>query len=112
MGRCSRADLVAVEVTVEVRLHPQAETELAEAVQWYEDRSEGLGVALATNFESTVAAIVHNPLAYPKVARALRRAVMRRFPYNVLYSIHENEIRIIALYHGRRDPKGWLDRTL
>jgi plasmid stabilization system protein ParE len=39
-----------------------------------------------------------------------RRAVLRRFPYSVIYAVREDEIVVIACFHGRRDPKRWQDR--
>ncbi len=40
----------------------------------------------------------------------MRRALVRRFPYEVLYEIEEDEIVVYAVYHCARDPKGWKRR--
>jgi hypothetical protein len=35
----------------------------------------------------------------------LRRAVMRRFPFAVLYEVNANEIQVVAVFHSRRNPE-------
>jgi plasmid stabilization system protein ParE len=37
----------------------------------------------------------------------VRRAVLRRIPYSVIFTVREDEIVVIACFHARRDPKGW-----
>jgi plasmid stabilization system protein ParE len=90
-------------VTPRLRLHPIAEAELVEAMRWYADRGTGLGDALEASFSEMIDMISRNPRAYPVMAGNLRRAVLKRFPYNVVYSITEGEIQVVAFYHGRRD---------
>jgi toxin ParE1/3/4 len=55
--------------------------------------------------------VVRNPLIYPIVYRNLRRAVVRRFPFAVFYDVTEDEIRVIAVFHSRRNPEGWQSRV-
>jgi len=49
-------------------------------------------------------------LAYPIVHRQMRRALVRRFPYQILYEIEIEEIIIYAIYHSARDPEAWKRR--
>jgi plasmid stabilization system protein ParE len=92
-------------------LRPEAEAELAEAVDWYESRGKGLGADLLRSVEAAVEAIQRNPEMYPVIFAAVRRAVLRRFPYSLLFVTSDDEIAILACMHGRRDPRRWEERV-
>jgi hypothetical protein len=50
-------------VTARLVLRPQAETELLDARDWYEDQRPGLGRAFAAEVDRTLGGIVEKPLA-------------------------------------------------
>lgn len=89
---------------------PEAEAELAGAILWYEERGKGLGAEFLRAVEATVAAIERQPEAYAFVSGKARRAVLRRFPYSLIYTFEANEILVVACFHGKRDPKRWQER--
>ncbi len=91
-------------------IRPEAETELAEAYDWYERRVPGLGADLLTAVDTAVDAILSNPLQYPAVYQSVRRVLTRRFPYQVLFLVEGDVVTVIAVFHGARDPKHWQDR--
>ena len=68
------------------RFHPEAEHELREAVDYYEDIEPGLGYDLSVEVYSAIQRAVAFPLAWPVLDGEIRRALVRRFPYGVLYS--------------------------
>jgi len=94
-----------------VRYRPEAATELLEAVDWYEARSPGLGAEFLRSLDGVLATVQRHPLGYPLVFGNARRAMMRRFPYSVIYEPSGDEILIVACIHGRRDPQRWQKRT-
>jgi plasmid stabilization system protein ParE len=51
------------------------------------------------------------PEMYAKAFADLRVAIIRRFPYLVVYRIDEDQITIIAIYHAHRNPRGWQKRA-
>lgn len=53
--------------------------------------------------------ILGNPRAFPIVYGSLRRAVVQRFPFAILYE-PTHEIHVTAVFHSRRDPKIWKSR--
>ena len=55
--------------------------------------------------DETLLSIVNAPYLYPKVYRQLRRAVLRQFPLAIFYDVVQDEIRVFAVYHSRRDRK-------
>jgi plasmid stabilization system protein ParE len=88
----------------------QAEAEIAEALEWYETRGKGLGADFMRSLDATVAAIQRAPAQYQIVKGQARRAVLRRFPYSLVYLASEDEIVVLACFHGRRDPRKLMDR--
>ena len=94
-----------------VILRPQAEAELAEAIDWYESRGKGLGADFMRAVDAAIAAIGRNPDQYQIVKGQVRRAVLRRFPYSLIYVASEHEVTVLACFHGRRDPQRWIERT-
>ena len=89
---------------------PEVEAELAEAVDWYEAHGRGLGADFLRALDAAIAVVQRHPTLYPTVFGTARRAVLRRFPYSVVYVVDDEEIVIAACIHGRRDPRRWQTR--
>jgi len=89
----------------------QARSEIAEAADWYEQQSVGLGADFLRAIEVTMSSIHHNPEQYQRIRGRTRRAVLRRFPYGVVYIVSDDEVVVLGCVHGRRDPKRWQERT-
>ena len=91
--------------------HDLAKVELNEAAQYYERDSPGLGAAFVTEAERCTAAILEHPEASPIVTGAIRRRLLRRFPYGLLYRIRPEQIRILAVMNLKRRPGYWVGRS-
>jgi len=94
-----------------IRFTPDADTELAEARQWYAHQRADLDLEFMHSIDDALSRIVANPDLYPIVYRNLRRAVVRRFPFAIFYEVAADEIQIVAVFHSRRDPKRWKSRV-
>ena len=97
-------------MTPRLVFRPEAEAELLDARAWYEGERVGLGATFAAAVETTVTAILQNPLAYPRVKSDIRRALVGRFPYAVYFRPIADEIIVLAVMHGRRNPRHWRAR--
>lgn len=93
-----------------LRFHEEAEAELTEAARYYESQSPGLGTAFLLAVEESTAKILINPQAFPPVSIEVRRKLLERFPYGVLYVIEPDRIRILAVAHLKRRPGYWRRR--
>jgi toxin ParE1/3/4 len=89
----------------------EAEVDLQEAYQWYEEQRQGLGERFLLSIEAATAAIQRNPLMYPVVHRDVRRMLTRRFPFGIFYVIEDEQVTVVAVLHAHRDPKQWRGRT-
>jgi toxin ParE1/3/4 len=90
--------------------HPEAEEEFSATIEYYEERETGLGYDFSVEIFTTIHNITTHPDAWPVVEEDIRRCLVNRFPFGVLYSIESNGIFIIAVMHQRRRPGYWKNR--
>ena len=88
----------------------EAREELRQAAVWYEDQRSGLGGEFLDDFLATIDSIEGNPELYLEVDSHIRRALLRRFPYAIFYSIEPTHIQVLAIKHCHGDPASWLHR--
>ena len=95
---------------MKVIFHPDAEAELAEATQRYDNARDGLGREFETAVELRINEVVRDPSSWPQVKRTVRRVRILRFPYDLLFKEEQDTLFIIALFHHHRQPGYWWDR--
>jgi plasmid stabilization system protein ParE len=100
-------------VTRQIRTIEPASDEFREAVRWYEARRSGLG----GEFFDAVAATISLIETQPEIGTTIstdgqtRRALVSRFPYQVVYRLRPTELVIVALAHLKRRPDYWKGRS-
>ena len=94
-----------------LELRPEAESDIRSARDWYDRQRNGLGDEFLDSVDALFAAIAQHPRQYAATARGVRRAKRRRFPYVVYYRVLTDCIEVLAILHGRRDPRVWQDRS-
>lgn len=92
------------------RYFAEAEAELHEAAQFYESRQSGLGDSFIDEIEKAVQDIEQRPYRWPVSRGIVRRCLVPKFPYAVLYLIHHEEIIVVAIMHLSRAPGYWFNR--
>jgi len=90
--------------------HPEAEAELVEAFDYYESCQPGLGEDFSYQLFAAIKNIIAFPNAWPIVDDPVRRCLVNRFPFGVLYDIEGNGIFVLAVMHLHRHPDYWKDR--
>ena len=93
-----------------VRFLSPAEWEMVQAAGYYQSKVPVLGFEFLSEVQRVVKGIEAHPEAAPKVQGEIRRRILRRFPYAVLYQIDPEEIVILAVMHLRRHPDFWHGR--
>ena len=88
-----------------LRVVSMAEQELAGAVDYYNQQREGLGFEVAAEVAAAFERIGQYPDAWRHFSATTRRCQVRRFPYGVIYCVHEDEIVIMAIMHLARHPQ-------
>jgi plasmid stabilization system protein ParE len=110
MGSSAGEDQESV-ASYTISIQPEAEAEILEAYQYYEDKAEGLGTEFVRAVDASLASIERNPRMYAVVHNDARRALLRRFPYGIFYVLEDDKIVVLACFHASRDPKQWQRRT-
>ena len=87
----------------------ESEKELSDAVDYYNERFQGLGIEFANEVYKVVKEIIQFPDSGPKLSRRARKSRCKRFPYNIIYFQRYDTI-IIAIMHTKRKPNYWKKR--
>ncbi len=87
-----------------VIVRPEAEDDLKEAFSWYEDKRKGLGYDFLLQVDAGINLIDRNPEIHPIEYKGIRKHLIKRFPYKIIYLIEEEEIIILAVIYGKRRP--------
>jgi toxin ParE1/3/4 len=98
-------------MSYEIIVRPEAAREVQEAFDWYEEKSEGLGLEFLRAADACMAGIQRNPLVSPTMHQDIRRALMRKFPYALFYIVKDERIIALACFHAKRNPMDWLRRV-
>ncbi|MBM4133848.1 MAG: type II toxin-antitoxin system RelE/ParE family toxin [Nitrospira sp.] len=98
-----------------VRFAPEFSDELAEAVAWYATQGPGLPQRFLEEVEQTLEAVQTRPASFPCIRDLMpdfqiHRALLARFPYAVLFLALDEEVRVLAIAHLKREPGYWLNR--
>ena len=91
-------------------LRVEAERELQDGYDWYEERAPGVGSRFLDQVQRLLEEIQLAPLRYTCVRRDVRMALVRRFPYAVFYRAIENSIVVYSVFQTSRDPNIWQSR--
>jgi toxin ParE1/3/4 len=97
-------------VILPVVFRPQAEVEILAARQWYEERHAGLGDEFRAALAEAIGRLSRQPELFPRVHGDMRRVLVRRFPFGVYFEVADNQIVVLGVVHGHRDPKTWKSR--
>jgi len=91
--------------------HSEAARELDAAIDYYEDCAPGLGLDFSVEVQAAIKRLLLFPAACPRLVDDVRRCLVNRFPYGILYRQEGEQIHIIAIMHLSRDPQYWRKRV-
>jgi plasmid stabilization system protein ParE len=91
-------------------IHEVAETEINEAADFYDLESPGLGGAFIDEIQRALQSVIDFPAAAPIVRGCVRKRNLTKFPYSLVYSNWESDIRILAVAPHKRRPFYWRGR--
>jgi len=95
---------------MQIRFIEPASIELDDAIEYYEMQLNGLGKRFLDEVIETTGIISQFPDLFPKNSAHTRKAVLRKFPFNIIYALFDSDIYIIAVAHQNRQPEYWIDR--
>ncbi|MEK6580767.1 MAG: type II toxin-antitoxin system RelE/ParE family toxin [Nitrospirota bacterium] len=89
----------------EVIIRPEAEDDLNKAFLWYEDKRRGLGYDFLLQVDAGIRFIERNPEVHQTEYKETRKHFIKRFPYKIVYFIEQQKLIILAVLHGKRNPR-------
>ena|SRR3989338_4083824 len=93
-----------------IKIGDAAKLELEDGIKWYEEQYKGLGYKFSFEIHETVKRIILFPKSYVEIDPKIRRALVKKFPYGIIYTINGENIEIIAVSNLHRIPFYWADR--
>jgi toxin ParE1/3/4 len=88
-----------------VSFKPIALIDIDEIVAWYEGQVKGLGKKFLESLTLTLDIVKSNPQIYQMIKPPVRRALVKDFPYKVLFFIEQEIVVVIGVIHFRRGKK-------
>ena len=88
-----------------IEYHPQTTSDLNEAVAYYNRQRSGLGDELRTEVYASIERVLASPTKFNVVSEGIRRCLVHRFPYAILFRImNPDTLRVLVIRHHRRHP--------
>ena len=92
-------------------VHSEAEAELLDAMDWYDEKRTGLGNELMSEVQEALRKLVNNPAIGARYRNGPTRFYrLDRFPYVIYYEEFPDRLWIKAIAHGRRRQGYWSRR--
>lgn len=94
-----------------IRFLTLAQREVDDAVLWYDNQLERGGRGFLDELDRAVRLIKSYPLALTEIEPGIRRCLLARFPYALIYGVDQETIVVIAVSHLHQRPRYWADRV-
>jgi plasmid stabilization system protein ParE len=94
-------------MTFKVIAEAEAKRDWNEAVEWYEERESGVGLQLDDAIRKFLQTLSRKPERFRFASRLSRKAkVPAPWPYSVYFVINTafREVKVLAIWHGARNP--------
>jgi hypothetical protein len=88
-----------------------AKADLLEGFHFYEDKEQGLGDYFLTNIFSDIERLKISGGIHRQAHRGFYRALSKRFPVAIYYTVGDCAVRIRSIVDCRRHPS-WIQRHL
>jgi plasmid stabilization system protein ParE len=94
-------------MTNRIEVSPDAEKEIEDSFDWYEQNAEGLGIRFVLSIDNAIKHITERPDAHPKKKSNIREYVVDDFPFVIVYEhLQANSlINVLHVFHTSRNPK-------
>lgn len=89
------------------RYHPTFVADLSAAVSYYDTISPDLGNRFRDSVRHKLGLISESPEVYAKIHNAVRAARTNRFPYVLLFQVHDEVVAILGIKHAASDRGTW-----
>jgi toxin ParE1/3/4 len=92
------------------RFHVEAAAEYENQIRYYRRCQPGLQHRFTAAVEEALVRIVENPERWRMIEPDIRRCLVKKFPFSIIYSIQPGIIFVLAIAHSSREPGYWNQR--
>jgi len=96
---------------MKIQILDLAKEDLIEGYRFYEDMEAGLGGYFLTNLYTDIDSLAILGGLHAKPYRHFHRALSKRFPFAIFYTVEEGVVKVRAIVGCRRKPS-WIRRHL
>ena len=90
-----------------------AEDDLVEAYSWYEHKEFGLGHRFLNSVQDGLTLSRQHPkILFPVCASEFRRALISKFPFEIIYEKEGDRIVGYSVFNCSQNPQRWKSRIL
>src|SRR5690348_12856684 len=90
--------------------HPKFPDDVRPAAAWYDEKSIALGNRFRAAVNDRLDAVEKRPASFARIDGELRAAIVRGFPYIVVFEDHSTRVDVVGLFHAAADPSAWRAR--
>jgi plasmid stabilization system protein ParE len=98
-------------MTRRIRWTSRAANQLQEAAVYLEQERKGTGLPFVGQVEAILKVACIHPQVFPRVPEVsgnqVRRGLVRRYGYWIIYEIRAKDLLVLSVWHGSREPQGW-----
>lgn len=95
----------------ELFISDDAKDDLRESAEYYERKQTKLGHDFLDKVEEALKRIEENPKQFAVIYKEVRRALVGRFPHQILFIIKSFKIIVFSVFHTSRNPEIWKERA-
>jgi plasmid stabilization system protein ParE len=93
-------------------LTEDAQQDLDDAHQWYQEQNLGLGQEFMRCVDAKLSELNRNPPHYKIIyGNLVRRALTNRFPFSIYFAAEDELVTVFAILDQRRSPQSWKSCT-
>ena len=91
--------------------HPLAKQELTDAIGYYQTQGKPIALEFLNAVEFSTNLLTRYPELGLKFRGSVRRLVISKFPYSLLYRLLDDEqVYVLAIAHHKQKPSYWCKR--
>lgn len=93
------------------RYHPLVADDLTKATAYYDKVSVEFGNRFRDAIRERFVSITDSPESYACIHNQIRAALVKRFPYVVLFDLRGDVVGIQGVVHAASDQTSWFERS-
>ena len=92
-------------MTYRIVITPFAQADFLNVIYWYNQKRDSLGYEFIAEADRLMNLLSRNPFIFRIRKKQLRLALLKRFPFTIVYEIEKQNVIIFSVIHQHSHPK-------